>query len=460
MNFGDIKRIHFVGIGGIGMSGIAEILTNYALAISGCDAKESPITRRLAGLGVSVQVGHDAAHVTSDLDLVVISSAVRQDNDEVVRARELKVPVIRRAEMLGRIMGQKKSIGIAGTHGKTSTTAMTSMVLAEAGLDPTMIVGGVLRNLESNAKLGKGEHLVVEADEYDRSFLALDPTYVVITNIEADHLDCYKDLDDIRGAFRAFALKAAAHRAPIVGCLDDENVAELLRTLDAETVSYGLSDGADLRAVNIRYAPTGTTFDVSFRGKELGSATLNVPGDHNVRNALAAVAVGLELNVPFDVISRGLGGYRGVERRFQVLGDYQGAVVVDDYAHHPTEIRATLEAARRSYPDRRLVALFQPHLFTRTRDFYLDFAQALAMADVAFVTPIYAAREEPILGVTSALITDAAARAGSDNVHAINVSSDDLVATVSKHLEPSDLFVTMGAGDIHKVSEQLAGGAR
>lgn len=459
MNFGDIKSIHFVGIGGIGMSGIAEILTNYALTISGCDAKESPITRRLARLGVTVHAGHDPSHITPDLDLLVISSAVRQDNDEVVRARELKVPVIRRAEMLGRIMGQKISIGIAGTHGKTSTTAMTSIVLAEAGLDPTMIVGGVLRNLESNAKLGKGEHLVVEADEFDRSFLALDPTYAVITNIEADHLDCYKDLDDIRGAFRAFALKVA-HRGPVVGCVDDANVAELLGTLDFATVSYGLSEAADLRAVNLRYAPTGTTYDVVRRGERLGAVTLHVPGDHNVRNSLAAIAIALELNVPFEVISRGLAGYSGVERRFQILGEHRGAVVVDDYAHHPTEVRATLEAARKSYPERRLVALFQPHLFTRTRDFHREFAEALATADLAFVTPIYAAREEPMLGVTSALITDAAARAGNGNVRPLNVQGEELASAISRELQSDDLFVTMGAGDIHRVSEQLAGGAR
>lgn len=453
MNFGDIKSIHFVGIGGIGMSGIAEILTNYRLTITGCDAKASPTTDRLSRLGVGVAIGHEPRHIEG-VDLVVISSAIRPTNPEVVHARERNVPVIRRAEMLGRIMHEKKSIGIAGTHGKTTTTAMTAIVLAEAGFDPTVIVGGVLRSFESNAKLGQSDYFVVEADEYDRSFLALDPTWAVITNIEADHLDCYRDLDDIREAFAQYAAKVPPHGV-VIGCVDDVNVAALLGRLGTRSIGYGLGEGAALRATNIRYQERATTFELVRDGRLLGEIVLRVPGDHNVRNALAATAVALELGAPFAAIARALGSYSGVERRFQFLGESRGAIVIDDYAHHPTEIRATLTAARKSYPRRRIVALFQPHLYSRTRDFSGDFADALAVADEALVTPIYPAREEPIEGVSSGLITGAAARAGNAHVKPVELSGEQLVERLRRELGSNDLLVTMGAGDIHRVAEQL-----
>jgi UDP-N-acetylmuramate--alanine ligase len=458
MNFGHIKNIHFVGIGGIGMSGIAEILTNYDLAISGCDLKASSTTERLERSGVHVAFPQDPSHVDS-ADLVVISSAIKPANPEVVRARERRIPVIRRAEMLGEITRLMNGICIAGTHGKTTTSAMTAMVLAEAGLDPTLIIGGVLRNLDTNAQLGRTKYLVVEADEYDRSFLDLYPSVAVITNIEADHLDCYVDLDDIRNAFAQFVRRVPFYGL-VVGCVDDANTGALVDGLSKRVIRCGIGEAAELRATDLRFSGTGSSFEVSFRGRRLGSVELHVPGEHNVRNALAAIAVAEDLEIPFEKTAAGLAKFRGVERRFQILGEYRGAVVVDDYAHHPTEIRATLEAARRSYPDRRLVALFQPHLFTRTRDFYADFAASLALADVAFVAPIYPAREEPIEGVTSALITDTAEKRGSSNVRMLDRSNREIAEELGMMLDGGDLFITMGAGDVHTVGEMLIGGGR
>ncbi len=455
MNFGHIKNIHFVGIGGIGMSGIAEILAAYGFHISGCDAKSTAITDRLDRNGVNVSIGHDASHA-ADADLVVISSAVRRDHPELLAARELHVPVIRRAEMLGEMMRLKRGIAISGTHGKTTTSAMTAIVLAEAGLDPTLIVGGVLRNLESSAKLGASDFLVVEADEYDRSFLTLHPTYAVITNIEADHLDCYKDLDDIRRTFAEFASKVPFY-GMLVGCSDDENVRALLDESSKRALRYGTGPEADLRATDMKFSEGGCSYALQLRGKLLGSVSLHVPGEHNVRNSLAAIAIALELDIPFETIAAALSRFGGVERRFQILGDYRGAIVVDDYAHHPTEVRATLEAARRGFPDRRIVALFQPHLFTRTRDFFKDFAEALRLADQAFVAPLYPAREEPIEGVNSAMITDAARSAGALNVKLLDWNQSELVHFFRDELKSNDLFLTMGAGDVNRVGFQLVG---
>jgi UDP-N-acetylmuramate--alanine ligase len=455
MNFGEFKRIHFVGVGGIGMSGLAEILTNFDVAISGCDMKRSPTTERLTRSGVVVQIGHDAAHV-EESDLVVTSSAVRPDNPEVLRAHEKNIPVMRRAEMLGRVMRAKKSVAVSGTHGKTSTSAMTGIVLREAGLDPTLIIGGVLRNLDTNARLGASDYMVVEADEYDRSFLALDPLVAIVTNIEADHLDCYRDLDDIRATFRQFLERVTADGV-VVACVDDPEVRRVVENLPVRVTRYGLSRDADLRASNLKFEERGTSFDLEQNGQPLVRVSLRVPGEHNVRNALAAAGAALALGVDAQTIAHALGEYSGVERRFQLLGEYNGAIIVDDYAHHPSEIRATLAAARSTYPSRRIVALFQPHLYSRTRDFSEDFADALSQADVAWVTPIYPAREEPIDGVTSALITDAAERNGRGNVTALEAMGDEVVTRVRPQLSSHDLFVTMGAGDSHRVAEALAG---
>lgn len=455
MNFDQIKSIHFVGIGGSGMSGIAEVLSGGALAVSGCDLRASAATDRLGRLGVRVLIGHDASHLDG-VDLLVTSSAVRRDNPEVLRAQSDNVRMLRRAEMLGTMMQQQRGIAVAGTHGKTTTTAMIATILTDAGLDPTVIVGGVLRNTGTNAQRGRGEFLIAEADEFDRSFLALQPDLAVITNIEADHLDCYRDLDDIRDAFSEFASKISPDGV-LVACADDAVVRSVLDTLDRPVVRYGTSENAALRATNLRFSESGSLFDVTSAGEDIGQIELRVPGEHNVRNALAAIGIAMQAGLNFDVIARALRGFGGVERRFQILGSFRGAVVVDDYAHHPTEIRATLDAARRGYPERRIVALFQPHLFSRTRDFSEEFAESLAGADVAFVLPIYPAREEPIEGISSSLLVDAARRHGATVtlVDRDSIGAADLIRTI---LGPSDLFVTMGAGDVNRVAELILEG--
>ena len=455
MNFGTIKRIHFVGIGGIGMSGLAEILQKHGFAVSGCDAKASSTTSKLQSEGIHVNTGHAATHA-HECDALVVSSAIRKDHPELLEARGRKIPVVRRAEMLGEIVRRNRSVAVSGTHGKTSTSAMAAMVLSEGGLDPTLIVGGVLRNLDSNAKLGKSDLLVVEADEYDRSFLALWPQIAIATNIDADHLDCYQDLDDIREAFRQF-LERVPFYGLVIGCADDPYVAEIMRHIDRRVMRYGVRDEAELRPGAIRYTERGSTFTVELNREPLGIVELRVPGLHNILNALAAIAAGLELGVPFDTIAAALSRYEGVERRFQLLGEFNGAVIVDDYAHHPTEIRATLEAARGSYPDRRIVALFQPHLYSRTRDFFDQFAESLSIADAVLVTPIYPAREEPMPGVDSRLILDAARRRGAGNIALTEDGDDALLLHLRELLRPGDIFLTLGAGDVNRFGIMLAG---
>ena len=453
MNFGDIKNIHFVGIGGIGMSGIAEILHGSGLSVSGCDLKRSAATDLLESRGIAVTVGHDPSHLRG-ADAVVYTAAVKGQNAEVDAARQKGLQVIRRSEMLGHIVNAKRAVGIAGTHGKTTTSAMVSTVLQEAGLDPTMLVGGMVRNFGTNAKSGAGEFLVVEADEYDRTFHHLHPEIAVVTNIEADHLEYYGSFEAIEEAFRIF-LEGIKPGGSVIGCVDDPAVARLLDSIagrsDKHIVRYGLGRNADLRATRIRYSQRGTSFDV----KDLRSFRLFVPGEHNIRNALAAIGVARQLGVDPNVVAAGLAKFLGVDRRFQILGDFGGAIVVDDYAHHPTEIRATLSAARRGYPRRRIVALFQPHLYSRTRDFAKDFGESLLGADVALVAPIYAAREKPVEGVTSRLISDAV-----EGVEYIDEPKDEIVRQMRKRLESNDIFITMGAGDVHEIAEALvAGGA-
>ncbi|MBW3564093.1 MAG: UDP-N-acetylmuramate--L-alanine ligase [Acidobacteria bacterium] len=453
MKFGRIKNIHFVGIGGIGMSGIAEILSNYELSLSGCDAKLSPETKRLAARGIPIQKGHDPAHVEG-ADLLVISSAIPASNEEVATARSRRVPVIRRAEMLGELTRLKRGIAIGGTHGKTTTSAMTAKVLSHGGLDPTLIVGGVLRDFSSNAKLGTGDILVVEADEYDRSLLTLHPEIAVITNIEVDHLDIYEDLDDIRSTFGQFVGRVPFYGLAI-GCVDDPRVSALLDSSSKRFVGYGLGESATLRALELEHVGGGCRFTVSLDGKELGRVSLSVPGEHNVRNALAAIAVGLELEVPFEKIAEALAEFQGVERRFQHMGQFRGALVVDDYGHHPTEVEATIMAARNSYRERRLFVIFQPHLYSRTRDFFAEFAQVLSMADLAWVIPVYGAREEPIDGVSSALITEASARRGAEQVQLVDGTHAQILERLSEVAGPNDVIITMGAGDVHEIAEQL-----
>lgn len=456
MRFGRIKNIHFVGIGGIGMSGIADILSNYDYELSGCDLKSSAETRRLFGKGITIHEGHDPSHLEG-VDLVVVSSAIPRLAPEVVEARTRRIPVIRRAEMLGEITRLKRGVAVAGTHGKTTTSAMTATVLASGDLDPTLIVGGVIRELDSNARLGAGEVLVVEADEYDRSLLTLHPEIAVVTNIEVDHLDIYDGIEDIKETFQQFVGKVPFYGL-VVGCSDDPKVRALLDRSGKRAILYGIDEGAALRAIEIEYKAGTAEFVVELDGERLGEITLSVPGDHNIRNALAAVAVGLELGVPFDRIADALGSFRGVERRFEIIGEHRGATVVDDYGHHPTEVWTTIDAARKSYPDRRIVVIFQPHLYSRTADFADEFAEALSHADLAYVIPIYGAREDPIEGVTSSLIIDKALERGAEQVQLIDGSHDQVIERIDQTIESGDVLITMGAGDVHEIGERLTSG--
>lgn len=458
MRFLRLRRLHFVGAGGVGMSGLAEILLlSTPLEISGCDREKSENTRRLTTLGAKIAYGHDPAHVR-DADLVVISSAVSESNPEVVAARERGIPVIRRAEMLAEIMRLKQGVAVAGTHGKTTTTSLTGMVLTEAGFDPTIVVGGRVRILGTNARLGKGDFLVAEADEYDRSFLALTPVVAVVTNIEADHLDTYRDLADIRDAFATFANRVPFYGA-VVACVDDPGVREILPLVKRRVVTYGESAEAGLRATDIRLEASGTTFEVQEGNTwSLGTVRLPLPGRHNVANALAAIAVGRELSIPFPTIARALKEFTGVVRRFETKGERDGVLVLDDYAHHPTEIAATLAAARQVHPGRRLVALFQPHLYSRTRDFAEDFGRALLACDVAVVTDVYPSREKPLAGVTGELVAVAARKAGHVNVVYLP-EKKAVVRSLAGILKSGDLLLTMGAGDVVRLGEEYLGEA-
>src|ERR1044071_2767948 len=444
MNFDHIRRIHFVGIGGIGMSGLAEILAGEGVAVSGCDLKRSAATELLARRGVSVTIGHDAKHV-EDADLVVMTSAVKGEHPEIDAARAKGARVMKRAELLGAVANDKRAVGISGTHGKTTTSAMITLVLEEAGLDPTMLIGGAVSNFETNAKRGSGDFIVVEADEYDRSFHQLKPEVAVVTNIEADHLEYYGSFEAIIESFRIF-VGGVKRGGVVVGCIDDENVARLLRHSEVRGISYGLSEDAELRATNIEYVERATSFEVP----GVGSFKLFIPGEHNVLNALAAIGTGRALGIDAETIASALAKFKGVDRRFQILGEYQGCIIVDDYAHHPTEIRATLNAARAGYPGRRVVALFQPHLYSRTIDFASEFAEALRVADVPLVAPIYAAREHPVEGVSARIIADAA-----PGIEFLDRSNAQIVNEMRRRLQSNDIFIVMGAGDVHEVAEQL-----
>ncbi|MFN3597340.1 MAG: UDP-N-acetylmuramate--L-alanine ligase [Rubricoccaceae bacterium] len=454
-----------VGIGGIGMSSIAEVLLARGFAVSGSDLRRSDVTAHLEARGAVVYEGHDAAHIDG-ADVVVYSSAVRPDeNPETAEAARRLVPLIKRAEMLGELMRMKHGIGIAGTHGKTTTTTLVGLVTKEAGFDPTIIVGGKVAEFGSNAVSGEGDLIVIEADEYDRTFLKLTPVHAVVTNIEADHLDIYADLDDIKDAFVQFANAVPFFGAAIL-CLDDANVRSILGRVTRRVVTYGTSRQATVRAENVEQAGMATQFDVYHGTERLGGLTLHAPGLHNVRNALAAVCVGLELDLDFGTIARALARYTGVERRFQLKGeaplpDAGGAaaggqsgtvLVVDDYAHHPTEVEATLAAAAHGWPARRIVAVFQPHLYSRTRDLADDFARAFYDANVLVLTGIYGARETPIEGVDGQMLADKARSYGHRDVHYVPDKAD-LPAYLAALCRPGDLVVTMGAGDVHRYGQ-------
>ncbi|MCP4202147.1 MAG: UDP-N-acetylmuramate--L-alanine ligase [bacterium] len=453
--FADLSNVHFVGIGGAGMSGIAEVLSDYDLTVTGCDLHESEATARLRSLGVKVEIGHSPAHLES-VDLVVVSSAVDETNVEVRGARERGLTIVRRAEMLAELMRLKYGIAVAGTHGKTTTTSLIGTLLTEAGLDPTVIVGGRLRVTGTGARLGRSEYLVAEADEFDRSFLRLQPILAVVTSIDTDHLDTYRDLDDICDAFVRFASKVPFFGELIV-CLDDPNVRGVLpRLSDRRTLTYGFSPHAELSARDLEVIDGGSRFSVHSAAEgPLGSIEIPLPGRHNAQNALAAVAVGRAVGLNFDQIASALEKFSGVHRRFERLGSWHGAEVVDDYAHHPTEVAATLEAARVTFPGRRLHVVFQPHLFSRTREQAEAFGQALLAAEHAIVTEIYPSREAPIEGVTSLLVSDAARRSGHQRVDD-SMGFVEARAQLDTAVEPGDVIITMGAGDIYRLGAELA----
>ncbi len=460
--------MHFVGIGGIGMSGIAELLANLGYVVSGSDEKRSVVTERLATLGIRVAIGHDAANV-GDADVVVISSAVRPTNAEVVEAAARQIPVIPRAEMLAELMRLRFSIAVAGAHGKTTTTSMIALVLERAGLDPTAVIGGRLSAFGSNARLGRGELMVAEADESDRSFLKLFPTIAVITNIDHEHLENYGGFDDLQQAFVDFANKTPFYGG-VVACLDDPNLAAILPRMTRRVITYGLASAdAEVTAVDVELAPLGVTATVKRRARRattaargpgdppnvfvpLGRLTLNVPGRHNLLNALAAVAVGGELGLTFDRVAAGLRDFRGAERRFEVRGEPNGILIVDDYGHHPTEIAAVLAAAKTL--KRRIIVAFQPHRFTRTAALMDAFGPALAHADHIVLTDIYAAGEDPIPGATLDALAAAIRRGGAAEVDVVP-RLDDVVPAVVRAAKPGDVVITLGAGSIGSIPDRL-----
>ena len=431
------------------MSGIAEVLINLGFTVTGSDMRLSSTTDYLEKLGAGIAQGHDPENV-ADADVVVYSSAVKLDNTEIRYAHSQKIPVIRRAEMLGELMRLKQGIAVAGTHGKTTTTSMVGMVLQKGGIDPTLIVGGKVRSLKTNAKLGRSDYMVVEADEFDRSFLKLVPNIAIITNIESDHLDCYKDLDEIKRTFLQFA-NSVPFYGLIIYCLDEKGLQEIASGFERRIMTYGFDPQAEVRAVDINLDKFNVDFTVKWKNKSLGRVALKLPGEHNVKNSLAAIAAGLEFKMPFKKIKQALEEFSGVHRRFEIKKDQDDILVVDDYAHHPTEIKASLKGARGGF-DKRIIAVFQPHLFSRTRDFYKDFAQSFFDADILIVSAIYPAREKPIPGVNGDMIANEALKMGHKEVFFIK-EENEVVKKLLEIVRKGDLIITIGAGDIWKVGD-------
>lgn len=451
--YGKIEKIHFVGIGGIGMSGIAEVLLNLNYKVSGSDLRSSDTTDRLTGLGAEIGIGHNADNL-KNVDVVVISSAVHEDNPEVIEAKRLHVPVIPRAEMLAELMRMKFGIAIAGTHGKTTTTSMAASILGHAGIDPTIVIGGKLNAIGTNAKLGQGKFLLAEADESDGSFLILSPTIAVVTNIDADHLDHYSGgIEEIKDTFVKFINKVPFYGLAIL-CLDDGNIREILPRVKKRYITYGLSSQSDVRATHIRHNGFQTSFIAHYKGYRLGEVSFPMPGPHNVLNAMACIAVALELDVPFSAIQEGFAGFGGVGRRFTVKGEPKGIMVVDDYGHHPAEIKATLAAARQGWPERRIVTAFQPHRYTRTHELFDEFVTAFYDADVLVLTDVYAAGEQPIEGATAERLSDEVRRHGQKDV--TYIANRELIPVhLAGIVKEGDIVITLGAGNIWQQGETL-----
>ncbi len=450
-------HIHFVGIGGIGMSGIAELLLNLGYEVSGSDTKASDITERLKGLGGAIHTGHSAKHV-SGADVVVVSSAISVENPEVNAAHQLAIPVIPRAEMLAELMRLKYSVAVAGAHGKTSTTSIVAAVLGEGRLDPTVVIGGKLKGIDSNAVLGMGDFIVAEADESDGSFLKMSPTIAVVTNIDREHLDFYKDLEDIKNVFFDFIDRIPFYGLAVL-CLDNEPIQDLIPKIKKRFTTYGMSTQADYQARNIRAQGLKTRFTLHHQGEDLGDITLNLPGLHNVYNAMASIAVGFELNIPFETIKSALETLEGVQRRMEVKGVAQGITVVDDYGHHPTEIKTTLQAVKESWPDKRIILAFQPHRYTRTRALFDEFSRAFYQSDLMVVMPIYSAGENPINGVDSSRLCEEIKAHGHKEVICMD-GIESALSYLKDVLRSGDLLLTLGAGDVWKVGVAVLKGLR
>jgi UDP-N-acetylmuramate--alanine ligase len=446
-----IQHIHFVGIGGIGMSGIAEVLLNLGYRVSGSDLEDSEITLRLSDLGAVICHGHRRENV-KDADVVVVSSAIRQDNPEIEAARERLIPVIPRAEMLAELMRMKYGVAVAGTHGKTTTTSLIATILGHGHLDPTVVIGGRLNSIGSNAKLGQGEFLVAEADESDGSFLKLSPTIAVVTTIDLEHVDHYPNIKAVREAFLEFINKVPFYGLAVV-CLDQKNVQALLPKIGKRFVTYGMSSQADFRANKIQCEGLYTSFDPHYRTERLGRLRMRVPGLHNVYNAMAAIATSFELDIGFPAVRQALLEFAGIQRRFQIKGESAGILIVDDYAHHPAEIKATLKTAKKSW-NRRVVAVFQPHRYTRTQGLFKDFLTAFYQADVLILTDIYGAGEDRIEGVETVGLYEGIRGHGHRDVTYIP-EQKRIVEHLLKIVREEDLVITLGAGDIWQVADEL-----
>ncbi|HTT77070.1 MAG TPA: UDP-N-acetylmuramate--L-alanine ligase [Candidatus Binataceae bacterium] len=451
------RRLHFIGIGGAGMSGIAELCQRLGFEVSGCDMHDSATTRRLATLGIALEHGHHPSHIGAraggDLDAVIISSAVKFSNPEVVRARALKIPVIARAEMLGELLRMaRQGIAVAGTHGKTTTTSLVGLILEEAGFDPTVAIGGNLRARGTNVRLGRGDFMVAEADESDASFLLLLPTIAIVTNIDPEHLDHYGSMDRVREAYLSFINRVPFYGRAVLG-IDSVNVRGLLASVRKPIITYGEAADADLRAERIVIDGLSTHFVVMRGNVALGTVTIPSPGRHLALNSLAAIAVTLEMGIPFEVAARALRTFSGISRRFELKGEAAGRLVLDDYAHHPAEVRATLAAARAAFA-RRLVTVFQPHRYTRLRDLFDDFLTAFDDTDVLYLADVYAAGEEPIPDVTSRRLYEALRARGHLDVHYLGDETEP-AGTLARESKRGDVFVTLGAGDVYLIGERL-----
>jgi len=445
-------RIHFVGIGGIGMSGIAEVLLNLGYSVTGSDLRKSDATERLRSLGANISLGHRDANLRGDPSVVVISTAVKFTNPEVLEARRRNIPVIPRAEMLAELMRMKYGVAVAGSHGKTTTTSMIAAVLSGAGLDPTMVIGGRVRSLGSNAKLGQGDFLVAEADESDGTFLLLSPTIAVVTNIDREHMDFYHDMERLTESFLEFINKVPFYGLAVL-CLDHPNVRALLPKARKRFVTYGFSPEAEYTAQDLEIRPMEAEFSVARRGNSLGRLRLHLPGRHSALNALAAVAVAEELEIPFGKIAEGLESFTGIHRRFEVKGEAKGILVIDDYGHHPVEVQATIQAIRDGW-NRPLTVVFQPHRYSRTRDLFDDFLASFDKADRVVLTQIYAAGEEALAGTTGKSLYQAIKRRGHIEAEYVG-DKDEIVERLLPKLQSGDIVLTLGAGDIYKVGEKL-----